>query len=184
MDSQDGQPEVQFQELLKKIFGPKNVIVLPVVAIFVLGLIFYFVVAKKQSSDSLQNEEGTKAKAEVQEASSPAPLREGLAFIILEPQNGSGQTGIAALSDLAGKTKVLVDLTGASGDLAQPTHIHAGACPGVGEVKYPLNNLVNGKSETILEVGLSQLKAQLPLAVNVHKSEKEAETYVACGNIK
>jgi len=56
-----------------------------------------------------------------------------------------------------------------------------GACPGVGAVKYPLTSIVNGASTTVLSVTLDQLKKELPLAINVHKSATEVSTYTACG---
>ena len=46
--------------------------------------------------------------------------------------------------------------------------------------------MVNGSSETDVEVGLDDLVAGLTgYAINVHKSESEAEAdiYVACGDI-
>ncbi|TSC65519.1 MAG: hypothetical protein CEO21_394, partial [Microgenomates group bacterium Gr01-1014_80] len=50
-----------------------------------------------------------------------------------------------------------------------------GRCPDVGEIKYPLTNLMNGKSETTLNTTIDMLKEQLPLSLNVND--------VACGTL-
>jgi hypothetical protein len=50
-------------------------------------------------------------------------------------------------------------------------------------VKYPLSAVKNGHSETTLAVDMATLKKELPLAINVHKSDKEMGNYVACGDL-
>lgn len=104
--------------------------------------------------------------------------------VVLDVQNNSGESGTALLEDLNGKTKVSVRLSGAPAGAQQPAHIHLGACPAPGAVKYPLALVKNGNSETMLEISLENLLNELPLAVNVHKSAAEAGVYVACGDIK
>ncbi len=103
--------------------------------------------------------------------------------IRLMEQNASGMSGVAMLESVGGKTKVKVRLVGAPRGIAQPAHIHTGACPDVGAVKYPLASLMNGKSETVVDASLDTLKAGLPLGLNVHKSAAEASVYVACGDL-
>lgn len=103
--------------------------------------------------------------------------------VTLNAQNKSGESGTATISEMDAKVKVMLDLTGAPKDVQQPAHIHMGACPKPGDVKYPLAFPVDGKSETTLDVGYDQLLGQLPLAVNVHKSTNEAKAYVSCGDI-
>lgn len=101
----------------------------------------------------------------------------------LSPQNNSGQSGTATLTDLGdGTTRVVLNLTDI-GSASQPVHIHDGTCATLNPTpKYPLTNLVNGKSETVVKVSLSQLVAQ-PFAINAHKSAQEVAVYTACGNI-
>lgn len=65
----------------------------------------------------------------------------------------------------------------------QPAHIHLGSCTATGAVKYPLNAVVNGRSETVLDVGIDELIKASPLYVNVHKSPEELAVTVGCGNI-
>ena len=103
--------------------------------------------------------------------------------ILLSAQNNSNESGIANLKDTSGMATVTLNLTGYTANVAQPAHIHMGACPGVGAVKYPLNSVVNGKSVTVLDVSIAQLKQQLPLAINVHKSATNIATYTSCGSL-
>ena len=102
--------------------------------------------------------------------------------IELKALNNSGESGKATLTAMDGKTKVVVDLTGAPEGVAQPAHIHQGTCENLGSPKYPLKAVKNGKSETTVDAKLGDLTAG-DFAINVHKSEKEISTYVACGDI-
>lgn len=103
--------------------------------------------------------------------------------VTLSAQNNSGESGTATLKEESGKVKVMLDLTGASAGVMQPAHVHMGSCANLGAVKYPLTFPTNGKSETVLDVKWADLKAGLPLAINVHKSPAEATVYVACGDL-
>jgi Cu/Zn superoxide dismutase len=98
-------------------------------------------------------------------------------------QNNSGQAGTATLTDNGnGTTTVVVDTTGATAP-AQPIHIHEGTCANLTpQVKYALTTTSNGKSESTVNVALSDLLAT-PHAINIHKSPQEAAVYVACGEI-
>lgn len=102
----------------------------------------------------------------------------------LTPVNNSGVSGKATLKEDDGKVKVKLELSKYTAGVSQPAHIHPGTCTNLGAPKYPLTNVVNGKSETTLDVTLAQLKTELPLAINVHKSTEEPGVYVACGEIK
>ena len=106
------------------------------------------------------------------------------ATIYLSSQNNSSQTGVVTVrDDASGKAHVVVNLVNEPAGASQPMHFHAGSCAVIGAVKYTLANAVNGKSETTLSVSTSELMAQLPLAVNVHKSAAEMGVYVACGDV-
>lgn len=107
----------------------------------------------------------------------------GPVVVNLSTQNNSGITGKATLTQVDGRAQVKLELTG-SAILPQPAHVHVGSCATLGAVKYPLNNVVTGNSTTVLSVSLDQLKAELPLAINVHKSAVESGVYVACGDVK
>ena len=82
-----------------------------------------------------------------------------------------------------GKVKVTLDVFNAPKGSVQPAHIHLGSCPDPGAVKYPLTSVSNGHSETMLDTSVGEILQQLPLAINVHKSVKDAKAYVACGNV-
>lgn len=99
----------------------------------------------------------------------------------LDEENKSGQSGTALLEEVDGRVKVMIDLTGSKYQAAQPAHIHIGICPGVGAVKYPLTNVVAGKSTTVLTQSMADLAAAGPLAINIHKSGAKASVYTACG---
>jgi len=103
--------------------------------------------------------------------------------ILLSEQNDSGVSGSAVLREEDGRVIVTLNITGFEEGIEQPAHIHTGACPDVGGVTYSLTNVLDGVSETILDVTLEQLAAELPLAINVHKSVPEVTVYVSCGDL-
>jgi hypothetical protein len=100
----------------------------------------------------------------------------------LGPVNNSGESGKATLTPMDGMTKVVINLAGTPEGVAQPVHIHRGTCENLGGVKYPLEEVKNGKSETTVNAKLSDLTTG-DFAINVHKSEKDLSTHVACGDI-
>ncbi len=98
----------------------------------------------------------------------------------------ANRLGKATFREVDGKVVVSISMENkASTSSAEPAHIHVGACPAPGEVKYPLTSVVNGKSETTLPDGvtIASLRATGPLAVNIHKSAAEPTKYIACGNL-
>ena len=97
--------------------------------------------------------------------------------------NNSGQAGKATFSDMDGKTKVVVEISGSIAGVPQPSHIHMGTSLMPGSIVYPLSAVVNGKAETILDVSLEMLGTKLPLAIMVHKSKDEAKIFVSGGDI-
>jgi len=101
----------------------------------------------------------------------------------LTEENDSDESGKARLVEENNQVTVTISMDGAPEDVSQPVHIHLGICPGVGGIQYPLTNILDGESITIIDVTLDQLKSELPLAINVHKSADEASIYVSCGNI-
>ena len=147
-----------------------------ILGILVLVGVWYFVFNKP-------SQPATPPTTTIQEqTASPSAVMTDIT-VTLSEQNKSGEVGTATLSEVDGKVKVTLNLTGAPADVTQPAHIHVGACPDVGAVKYPLTSPVNGVSETMLDVTLAQLKSELPLGINVHKSAKEASVYVSCGDL-
>ena len=102
--------------------------------------------------------------------------------LTLSPENNSGITGTATLTDMGnGQTRVAVRISPGTGD--HPAHIHSGNCgPSLGAVVYPLSNVQGGTSTT--EVGASLASLQTgDFAINLHESPTNIPLYVACGNI-
>ena len=152
-----------------------------VIGLIVYGAIYYLFLSKNNNYSK-----------SAQQYSSPSPSQTNLSpavatnkeiTLVLKPVGNSVQSGEVTLIEESGQTKVIVGLTDFTKDIEQPVHIHVGKCPGVGSVKYPLTSVVNGTSETLLSVTLDQLKKELPLAINLHKSKTEVSTYTACGHI-
>ncbi len=98
------------------------------------------------------------------------------------PGRDATQEGTVRLRQTGNQTSVTIALKGAAAGVAQPAHIHEGACPGVGAVKYPLANVVDGASTTPLDVKFADLLTGA-YSINVHKSTAESGVYVACINI-
>jgi len=106
----------------------------------------------------------------------------GRVTVDLSEQNGSGQSGTATLESMdGGMTHVTIELSSPPAD-PQPAHIHSGTCAELGDVVHPLTNVEGGSSETDVAASLEDLQAA-DFAVNVHMSEADIGTYVACGDI-
>ena len=101
----------------------------------------------------------------------------------LDELNGSEQTGTATLSAVGeDRTRVVVQVSNAP-DEAQPAHIHKGSCDELDpNPAFPLESLENGRSNTVVDASLDDLQASA-YAINVHKLEAKAKTYVACGDL-
>jgi len=101
----------------------------------------------------------------------------------LGQQNNSKETGTAKLTPQGDKTKVEISLRGEPKGVPQPAHIHEGTCAQLDpKPKYGLENVVNGKSTTVVPASLDSILSG-KTAINVHKSGEDLKTYVACGNI-
>jgi hypothetical protein len=99
----------------------------------------------------------------------------------LNEQNSSGETGTATITPQGGKTQVVLVIAGAPAE-AQPAHIHDGTCASLDpKPRIPLQNVVNGKSTTTLDMPMSEVTKG---AINVHKSASDIKTYVACADLK
>ena len=102
----------------------------------------------------------------------------------LHAVNGSGQEGVATISAVSDQeTRVVIQLAGGA-VMPQPAHIHAGVCSGIDpKPAYPLDDVVNGRSETTLPIPMARIVEGAYFAINVHKSAAEIDVYVACGDI-
>ena len=103
--------------------------------------------------------------------------------VTLAEQSGSGQSGTAVLTAVGTQTRVTIQLSNPPAGTPQPAHIHPGTCANLDpRPQYPLNNVVDGRSETVVDVPLADLLTG-NFAINVHKSGQEIAVYVACGDI-
>lgn len=102
--------------------------------------------------------------------------------IQLQEQSYSGETGTVTFTAEGGKTRVVIDMPSYAAN-AQPAHIHPGTCAKLDPTPaYPLENVVGGKSTTVVDASLDSLLKKA-YAVNLHRSARKLKTYVACGNI-
>jgi LPXTG-motif cell wall-anchored protein len=103
--------------------------------------------------------------------------------VTMHAQNGSGEDGTATITAKGDNdVEVVIKLSNGT-SVAQPAHIHKGSCANLNPTPaYPLNNVVNGTSDTTVMVGMAEL-AKGGYAINVHKSAAEVSTYVSCGDI-
>lgn len=113
----------------------------------------------------------------------PQQAQAGQVVINLAELDSSGESGTAVFEENGDYVVVTLNVTGGKAGITQPAHIHVGTCPGLGAVKYPLKNVVDGTSVTTLNLTLAQLKQELPLAINVHESTDNFKSYVACSEV-
>ena len=101
----------------------------------------------------------------------------------MEQQNNSGEVGeVTLFARGANRTLVVLDIKGAP-PFAQPAHIHRGRCENLNPVPaYPLHNLVNGRSSTMVNVSENRLLSG-NYSVNVHRSTSNLKLYVSCGHL-
>lgn len=102
--------------------------------------------------------------------------------VTMNPQNNSGESGTATLTQVSGGVQVVLAIKGGPAT-AQPVHIHTGTCADLKGVVYPLTSVTAGASTTVVKgITIDQL-LKSPMAINVHKSASDLATYVSCGNI-
>ena len=103
--------------------------------------------------------------------------------ISLRTLNDSGVSGTVSFSDVGGRTRVEVTVN-PGGNPDMPAHIHPGTCDNLTpQPKFPLENVRNGVSETVVPASIDELFAG-NLAVNIHKSNDDLKTYTACVDIR
>ncbi len=101
----------------------------------------------------------------------------------LAPIGDSGVTGMVQFTAATdGETGVEIILDSAGSGAPHPAHIHAGTCADLGDIVYPLEPVTEGTSSTTVDVSALEL-LEGEFAVNVHESEEEVGTYIACGEV-
>ena len=96
----------------------------------------------------------------------------------------SGQSGTATLTRMEARTQIVLEIEPGPAEYdPQPVHVHFGNCGiNLGEVKFPLNDVVAGKSTTVVDASLTTL-SDGSHNINLHKSYPEIRVYTACGEI-
>ncbi len=142
--------------------------------------------SEKKAKEKAEQAEMMQKEQEEKEAKEKEEMMSRVIHVKLSEQNKSGQSGEATITQIGTSTvKVIVSITGKPSGMVQPAHIHLGACPTPGTVKYPLTSVEKGASQTeIQNLTLDDLLSGLPLAINVHKSAADIKTYTSCGDVK
>jgi hypothetical protein len=102
--------------------------------------------------------------------------------INMQEVDDSGQSGSADITSDGDQVIVSIEIDPGPDGEPQPVHIHEGSCQELGDVAYPLEDVVDGVSESTADVSMSEL---LPgeYAINVHLSEDQMDVHVACGTL-
>ncbi len=109
--------------------------------------------------------------------------RPKLSVLTMEAYSGSKQSGKLSIKEVNGKVVVNILLDEFPKGVAQSAHFHNGNCDLMKDVRYRLNPVYNGKSETILDMSMADLFGKYPMAVNVHKSPSITDVSVSCVNL-
>jgi hypothetical protein len=82
------------------------------------------------------------------------------------------------------ETHVEITLDTAGAEDVRPAHVHEGqSCDDLNpEPAFPLADVEDGASATVLDQGVEQL-LDGSYVVNVHESADQLDTYIACGEI-
>jgi len=153
-------------------------IILAIIAIvLVVGAVMF------TRNQPVEEQAPTREEAEVMGKEEHEAMMTEEIIVPLMAQNDSGESGTAVITKIDGQTKVALSLTGAPATTPQPAHIHVGSCATLGGVDHALASVVNGSSETVLDIPITHILEHLPLAINVHKSVAQVGVYVACGDI-
>ena len=108
----------------------------------------------------------------------------GARTVQLATLNSSGVSGTVTLTDVGPQTTRVEVRVASGGNPDMPAHIHPGSCAElVPQPKYPLQNVLNGSSTTVVPASLAELLAG-DLAVNLHRSNDDLGTYTACADLR
>lgn len=102
------------------------------------------------------------------------------------PVNNSGITGtITVIPVAADKTKLVATIKGKNVAGPMPFSINLGRCDNsAAKVKYPLTDVVHGKSETVINAATASLFQPDSLSFSLAESKSTPNKTVACGDIQ
>ena len=140
--------------------------------------------ALEGATTALTDTEGAEETIEEVLTEAEDELEEAEVTLHLQEQNSSGISGTVSLSPTSdGQLEVEIELDGSDGG-PHPAHIHEGSCADLDpEPAFPLEDVVDGRSETTVDVDLSELTLN-EYAVNVHESPENSANYVACADVR
>lgn len=165
----------------------KKVLLLGLATLFLAGCTQKTITTTTPAPETTTEEKMVPTEAAMEKIEEPTETTEETMTpwtITLGEQNKSEQQGLATLTEKDGKVVVTLAMSGKKSTVAQPAHIHMGACPTPGTVKFPLTDVKDGVSVTTLDTTFADLKKMEPLAINIHKSATDSKTYTSCGDVK
>ena len=109
-------------------------------------------------------------------SATPEPLE--VEFDLLEVE-GSGISGDVRMEQEEMGLRVRIRLDGTESEAAYPAHIHMGTCDDMGAVLLPLEDVVDGESETMLDGEMLMDYANGDHSVQIRMPDDA--TVVACG---
>jgi hypothetical protein len=95
--------------------------------------------------------------------------------------DGSGQFGSADVTSDGEQTTVAIDIVPGDEGVPQPANIHEGTCADIGEVAFELEDVVDGVSQSTVDVEQRDL-IRSPYVINVQESA-DSDVSVACGHL-
>lgn len=103
--------------------------------------------------------------------------------VALDDVDDSGVSGGASVRGVDEGVEITVFISQGDEGGVHPVHVHDGTCDDLGDVAYPLENIEDGESVTVIEdISLGDIMTG-EYAINAHLSEDEMDTYVMCGNV-
>ncbi len=94
--------------------------------------------------------------------------------------NESGRGGFATIDDYDNEVQVVIQLIGDS-EVNRPANLRSGSCNSPGDIINDLNDVINGRSETMFSLSVDEITGGSSFMIAVFESESESETMIACG---
>jgi hypothetical protein len=101
----------------------------------------------------------------------------------LDDVDDSGVTGGASIRGVDEGVEITVFISAGDEGGVHPVHVHDGTCDDLGDVAWPLEDIEDGESVTVLDdITLGDIMTG-EYAINAHQSEDEMDVNVMCGNV-
>ncbi|GEM_PF-6361894 len=171
-------PNTNDTSIAKKLLAPKYIVIYLVVAIVVYGFI-YFIFLSKNSSFRINLGE----KTDIAAVETPQ-LSANEIVIILDNFKDPSFNGLAFIGEEGDKIRVQISIPTENEATPSLVNIYEGKCQEMGQIKYTLNDVVSGSSETTIDTSIKNLRDEFPLFISVHKSSARIGESIACGELK